>query len=164
VRPSKVRRRLLIHSSYTTPRDTNIRIFNDLRGPVYEGRYDAVRRYAWTWQRDRTMSVDAYIPSGLAAGEAYQFDGSHHIVLINGTTAEVDLIRLCHSRMLLVRAYPRETQEMVLNARDRAFVLCKSAFIRGICDTRRPRLSFRRRRSNQVNAHILISSSEIDRA
>jgi hypothetical protein len=80
VRPSKVRRRLLIHSSYTTPRDTNIRIFNDLRGPVYEGRYDAVRRYAWTWQRDRTMSVDAYIPSGLAAGEAYQFDGSHHIL------------------------------------------------------------------------------------
>ena len=30
-------------------------------------------------------------------------------------------VRLCHSRMLFVRAYPRETQEMVFDAHDRAF-------------------------------------------
>jgi hypothetical protein len=28
-------------------------------------------------------------------------------------------VRLCHSRMLFVRAYPRETQEMVFDAHDR---------------------------------------------
>jgi hypothetical protein len=41
---------------------------------------------------------------------------SHEIVLINGTTVTVKVahVRLCHSRMLLVRAYPRETQEMNL--------------------------------------------------
>jgi hypothetical protein len=35
-------------------------------------------------------------------------------VLINGTavTVKVAHLRLCHSRMLFVRAYPRETQEM----------------------------------------------------
>jgi hypothetical protein len=34
-------------------------------------------------------------------------------------------VRLCHSRMLFVRAYPRETQEMVFDAHDRAFALFK---------------------------------------
>jgi len=30
-------------------------------------------------------------------------------------------MRLCHSRMPFVRAYPRENQEMVFDAHDRAF-------------------------------------------
>jgi transposase len=37
-------------------------------------------------------------------------------------------LRLCHSRMMFVRAYPRETQEMVFDAHDRAF-----AFFKGAC-------------------------------
>ena len=37
-------------------------------------------------------------------------------------------MRLCHSRMLFVRAYPRETQEMVFDAHDKAF-----GFFRGVC-------------------------------
>ncbi len=41
-------------------------------------------------------------------------------------------IRLCHSRMLFVRVYPRKTQEMVFDARDRAFALFKGACGRGI--------------------------------
>jgi hypothetical protein len=36
--------------------------------------------------------------------------------------------------MLFVRAYPRESQEMVFDARDRAFALFKSACGRGIYD------------------------------
>ena len=36
--------------------------------------------------------------------------------------------------MLFVRAYPRETQEMVFDAHDRAFVLFKGACRRGIYD------------------------------
>jgi LacI family transcriptional regulator len=32
-------------------------------------------------------------------------------------------VRLCHSRMLFVRCYPRETQEMVFDAHDRALVV-----------------------------------------
>jgi transposase len=42
--------------------------------------------------------------------------------------------RLCHSRMLFVRAYPRETQEMVFDAHDRAFALFKGTCGRGIYD------------------------------
>ena len=92
---------------------TLIRVFETLRGLGYEGGYDAVRRYARDWQRARSAtSVGAFIPLSFAPGEAYQFDWSHEIVLINGTTVTVKVahVRLCHSRMLFVRAYPRETQ------------------------------------------------------
>jgi hypothetical protein len=39
---------------------------------------------------------------------------AHEVVLINGVTVAVKVahVRLCHSRMLFVRAYPRETQEI----------------------------------------------------
>ena len=100
------------------------------RGQGYEGGYDAMRRYARSWQRDRAAtSVDAYVPPSFAPGEAYQFDWSHEIVLINGTTVTVKVahVRLCHSQMLFVRAYPRETQEMVFDAQDRAFAFFKGA-------------------------------------
>ena len=56
--------------------------------------------------------------------------------MLNGatTTVKVAHVRLCHSRMLFVRAYPRETQEMVFDAHDRAFALFKGACVRGIYD------------------------------
>jgi hypothetical protein len=63
-----------------------IRIFEALRGVGYEGGYNAVRRYARVWQRDRAASsVGAFIPLNLSPGEAYQFDWSHEAVLIDGT-------------------------------------------------------------------------------
>jgi hypothetical protein len=40
----------------------------------------------------------------------------------------------CHSRMMFVRAYPRETQEMVFDAHDRAFAFFRGACTRGIYD------------------------------
>ena len=116
---------------------TLIRVFEELRGLGYEGGYDAVRRYARGWSRERSaVTADAYVPLSFAPGEAYQFDWSHEVVLINGVTitAKVAHVRLCHSRMLFVRAYPRETQEMVFDAHDRAFAFFKGACSRGIYD------------------------------
>jgi transposase len=121
----------------TRERLTLIRVFEALRGLGYEGGYDAVRRYARVWQGDRAAaSVGAFIPLSFAPGEAYQFDWSHEVVLINGTTVTVKVahVRLCHSRMLFVRAYPRETQEMVFDAHERAFAFFKGACTRGIYD------------------------------
>ncbi len=43
-------------------------------------------------------------------------------------------MRLCHSRMMFVRAYPRETQEMVSAAHERAFAFFKGACSRGVYD------------------------------
>jgi transposase len=116
---------------------TLMRVFEALRGLGYEGGYDAVRRYARTWQRERSaLTSDAYVPLSFAPGEAYQFDWSHEVVLINGVTVKIKVahVRLCHSRMLFVRAYPRESQEMVFDAHDRAFAFFKGACRRGIYD------------------------------
>jgi transposase len=116
---------------------TLIRIFETLRALGYAGGYDAVRRYARARQRERSASAAAaFVPLSFAPGEAYQFDWSHEIVLINGvtTTVKVAHVRLCHSRMLFVRAYPRESQEMVFDAHDRAFAFFRGACTRGIYD------------------------------
>ena len=116
---------------------TLIRVFEELRALGYDGGYDAVRHYARSWQRERSSSTaDAYVPLSFAPGEAYQFDWSHEVVLINGTTVIVKVahVRLCHSRMMFARAYPRETQEMVFDAHDRAFAFFKGACTRGIYD------------------------------
>ena len=116
---------------------TLMRVFEELRGLGYQGGYDAVRRYARSWHREHVAaSAAAFVPLSFAPGEAYQFDWSHEIVLINGTTVMVKVahVRLCHSRMLFVRAYPRETQEMVFDAHDRAFAFFKGACTRGIYD------------------------------
>src|ERR1700750_483285 len=109
---------------------TLIRIFEELRGRGYDGGYDAVRRYAGRWSKDRGhATAAAYVPLSFAPGEAYQFDWSHEVVLLGGVTVTVKVahVRLCHSRMFFVRAYPRETQEMVFDAHDRAFAHCSKA-------------------------------------
>ena len=116
---------------------TLIRIYEELRAIGYEGSYDAVRRYAKRWRAQRGAAMaEAFVPLSFAPGEAYQFDWSHEIVLINGVTVTVKVahVRLCHSRMLFVRAYPRETQEMVFDAHHRAFAFFKGACTRGIYD------------------------------
>ncbi|MET4841226.1 DNA replication protein DnaC/transposase [Bradyrhizobium japonicum] len=116
---------------------TLIRIFEELRGRGYDGGYDAVRRYARRWSKERGQSTAAaYVPLSFAPGEAYQFDWSHEVVLLSGSTVVVKVahVRLCHSRMLFARAYPRETQEMVFDAHDRAFALFKGTCTRGIYD------------------------------
>src|SRR5690606_30526611 len=80
---------------------TLIRLYETLRGAGYEGGYDAVRRYANAWRQERgATTAQAYVPLSFAPGEAYQFDWSHEVVLIGGTTVTVKVahVRLCHSR------------------------------------------------------------------
>jgi transposase len=116
---------------------TLIRLFEELRALGYEGGYDAVRRYAAAWAKSNaSATASAFIPLTFAPGEAYQFDWSHEIVVLDGVTTIVKVahVRLCHSRMMFVRAYPRETQEMVFDAHERAFAFFRGACGRGIYD------------------------------
>jgi len=116
---------------------TLIRIFEELRERGYSGGYDAVRRYARRWRKLQGQSLSAaYVPLSFEPGEAYQFDWSHEVVLMNGTPAKVKVahVRLCHSRMPFLRAFPRESQEMVFDAHDRAFAFFKGTCRRGIYD------------------------------
>src|SRR5436190_10449058 len=43
-------------------------------------------------------------------------------------------MRLCHSRMPFIQAYPREAQEMLFDAHDKAFAFYRGACERGIYD------------------------------
>src|ERR1700723_2097700 len=116
---------------------TLIRLFEELRALGYDGGYDAVRRYARTWSREHaSQTAAAFVPLSFAPGEAYQFDWSHEVVVMNGATVTVKVahMRLCHSRMMFCRAYPRETQEMVFDAHERAFGFFRGACTRGIYD------------------------------
>ena len=131
--------RMLVENAAKSLRErlTLIRLFEDLHGLGYAGGYDAVRRYARSWQREHaSQTAPAFVPLSFAPGEACQFDWSHEIVLLNGVTVTVKVahMRLCHSRMMFVRAYPRETQEMVFDAHERAFAFFKGACTRGIYD------------------------------
>jgi transposase len=131
--------RLLARNADAPARErmTLIRIFEELRALGYGGKYDAVRRYARRWSKAHSSATaSAFVPLTFAPGEAYQFDWSHEIVMLNGvtTTVKVTHVRLCHSRMMFVRAYPRETQEMVFDAHERAFAFFKGACGRGVYD------------------------------
>jgi transposase len=131
--------RLLTENAGRASRErlTLMRVFEALRGLGYAGGYDAVRRYARAWQRSQSeVSAAAFVPLSFAPGEAYQFDWSHEVVVMAGATMTVKVahVRLCHSRMMFVRAYPRETQEMVFDAHDRAFAFFRGACTRGIYD------------------------------
>jgi transposase len=131
--------RLLLANEGRAARErlTLIRIFEELRERGYDGSYDAVRRYAQRWRKEwGAATAAAFVPLSFAPGEAYQFDWSHEIVVLNGvtTTVKVAHVRLCHSRMLFVRAFPRESQEMVFDAHDRAFAFFRGTCQRGIYD------------------------------
>ena len=118
---------------------TLTRIADLLGREGYDGSYDAVRRYAGRWSAKRrgvSSPVEAFVPLSFAPGDAYQFDWSHDQVEIGGTpmTVKVAHLRLCHSRRFYIRAYPRETQEMVFDAHARAFALFGGVTARGIYD------------------------------
>ena len=116
------------------------RIHDLLHREGFEGSYDAVRRYATRWtaarRKDAGDGAPAFIPLLFQPGEAYQFDWSHEDVEIAGKPMRVKAahMRLCGSRAVYVRCYPRETQEMVFDAHARAFAFFGGVPLRGIYD------------------------------
>ena len=113
------------------------RIFEILRSEGYQGAYDSVQRHVKKWREQKGRTPDqCYIPLKFSPGEAYQFDWSHEQVILGGVSQKVKVahFRLCHSRMFFVAAYPRESQEMVFDAHNRAFKFFGGTCKRGIYD------------------------------
>jgi len=112
-------------------------LYEELQSEGYKGGYDAIRRYIRQWRQDhRRSATQVFIPLVFDPGEAFQFDWSHESVQIDGMPVRVKVahIRLCHSRLFLTVAYPRETQEMVFDAHLRAFEHFDGVCRRGIYD------------------------------
>ena len=106
-------------------RRTARRLFEGLQTEGYRGAYDSVQRFVKQWksQHSGPAVTQAFVPLRFAAGEVCQFDWSHEQVELGGVvqTIKVAHFRLAFSRQMFVVAYPRETQEMVLDAHNRAF-------------------------------------------
>ena len=113
------------------------RLFEELRGQGYDGAHDSVHRFTRTWREERARAPKhAYVPLSFAPGEAYQFDWSHETITPNGLPLVIKAahMKLSHSRMPFVRAYFRETQELVFDAHDKAFEFYGGTCRRGIYD------------------------------
>ena len=113
------------------------RLFEELRGRGYDGAHDSVHRFAKAWRSERArVPVRAFVPLSFAPGEAYQFDWSHETITLRGLplTIKAAHMKLSHSRMPFVRAYFRETQELVFDAHDKAFLFHGGVCRRGIHD------------------------------
>ena len=106
-------------------RRTAHRLFEGLKELGYSGAYDSVQRFVKHWKVEHhgPKLTEAFVPLEFFAGDACQFDWSHEQVELGGIlqTIKVAHFRLCYSRQMFVVAYPRETQEMVLEAHSRAF-------------------------------------------
>ena len=106
-------------------RRTARRLFEGLQAEGYRGAYDSVQRFVRRWKADTPSLAltHAFVPLAFAPGEVCQFDWSHEHVELGGVmqTIKVAHFRLTFSRQMFVVAYPRETQEMVFDAHNRAF-------------------------------------------
>lgn len=106
-------------------RRTAQRLFEGLQAEGYRGAYDSIQRFVKQWKTTQTGPTikDAFVPLAFMPGDACQFDWSQEHVEIGGVmhTIKVAHFRLAYSRQMFVVAYPRETQEMVLDAHNRAF-------------------------------------------
>jgi len=106
-------------------RRTAHRLFEGLQGIGYLGAYDSVQRFVKRWKSGNTgpTLTEAFVPMAFQPGDACQFDWSQEQVELGGIvqTIKVAHFRMAYSRQMFVAAYPRETQEMVLDAHNRAF-------------------------------------------
>jgi transposase len=142
----------ILESEATLPkreRRSTQRLFEELRGRGYDGAHDSVHRFVKGWREERArVSAHAYVPLSFAPGEAYQFDWSHETITLQGLPLMIKAahMKLSHSRMPFVRAYFRETQELVFDAHDKAFVFYGGVCRRGIYDNSGRMLAFAGRR------------------
>ena len=120
-------------------RRTAHRFFEGLQEIGYGGAYDSVQRFIKRWKSTNhgPKLTEAFVPLLFQPGDACQFDWSHEQVELSGVVQNIKVahFRLAYSRQMFVVAYPREMQEMVLDAHSRAFTFFGGVPARVIYDT-----------------------------
>lgn len=94
------------------------KLYEQLLHEGYSGSYSPVSRFIKTLKATHALPQQAFIPLQFSAGDAMQFDWSQEVVVLDGIEQKIKVahFRLAHSRKPFVVAYPRETQEMLLDA------------------------------------------------
>ena len=107
----------------------------------YPGSYNRVAAFARDWHRaehERLLTAPrkAFVPLAFAPGEAFQFDWSEDWVRIGGEKVKLQVaqFKLSHSRAFLLRAYWKQTHEMLFDAHNHAFAVFGGVPRRGIYD------------------------------
>ena len=105
----------------------------------YRGGYSSIQRFVKDWKHIRSETpkvTQAFVPLMFSPGDTCQFDWSHETVVIGGVEQVVKVahFRLSYSRKMFVVAYPRETQEMVMDAHIQAFAFFGGAPKRMVYD------------------------------
>jgi transposase len=77
-----------------------------------------------------------FVPLVFAPGDAFQFDWSEDWAMIDGQRVKLQVAhaKLCYSRAFVLHAYLLQTQEMLFDAHNHAFVLWAGVPRRGIYD------------------------------
>ncbi len=99
-------------------RRTAKKFYEQLLEAGYTGSYTPVCRFIKQLKSESSSISQAFIPLQFDAGDALQFDWSQEVVVLGGIAQKIKVahFRLAHSRQPFVIAYPRETQEMLLDA------------------------------------------------
>jgi len=103
-------------------RYTGHRIYKDIQAKGYNGAESTVRGYIAERRREKRKR-EVYIPLEFDPGADAQVDWAEAVAIIGGERVIVQLflMRLCYSRKLFVRAYPRQKQEAFFDGHVRAF-------------------------------------------
>ncbi len=116
-------------------------LYGDLVALGYTGSYDRVAAFARSWHQKKREAANraskgTYVPLVFAPGEAFQFDWSEDWAVINGKSTKLQIahFKLSHSRAFMLRAYLLQTQEMLFDAHNHAFVALGGIPERGIYD------------------------------
>lgn len=113
-------------------------LYQLLQAQGYPGGYGRVAAYARRWRETDGAAPrrHAFIPLCFAPGEAFQFDWSCEYAVIAGIRRRLEVahIKLAHSRVFLLVAYPVQSHEMLFDAHARGFAAFGGVPRRGIYD------------------------------
>ena len=134
----------------------------DLAALGYDGSYNRVAAFARVWlakrqEAERTTGRGTFVPLTFGVGEAFQFDWSEDWAVIGGerTKLQVAHTKLSHSRAFLLRAYWKQTHEMLFDAHNHAFRVLGGVPRRGIYDNMKTAVDkVRRGKMRDVNARF----------
>jgi transposase len=139
------------------------KLFHELRQLGFTGSYGRVAAFVRRHRQARgTPNSAVFIPLQFAPGEAFQFDWSTEQVDIAGelVTLKVAHVRLCHSRLFFVKAYYRESMEMLFDAHTCAFAYFGGVPRRGIYDNMKTAVSvIEHGKQRQFNRRFLALAS-----
>jgi transposase len=112
------------------------KLFEQLIMEGYQGSYSPVCRWIKKLKSTQSSTEDAFIPLVFKPGDAMQFDWSMEVVVLDGIEQKIKVahFRLSHSRKSFVVAYPRETQEMLIDAFVQALTFYKGVPKRVLID------------------------------